>query len=92
MDTTTILNENLLKMNTQVVLDKDALSKSLVSLSPHLSPSDKLKMALQFECSHATIVRYLNGEVRDAELANKIEEQSKVFIADRIAEQSKAIA
>lgn len=79
-------------MNTQVVLDKDTLSKSLISLSPHLSPADKLKMALQFECSHATIVRYLNGEVRDTELANKIEEQSKAFIADRIAEQSKAIA
>lgn len=79
-------------MNTQVVLDKDALSKSLVSLSPHLSPSDKLKMALQFECSHATIVRYLNGEVRDVVLAEKIETMSKAFIADRIAEQSKAIA
>jgi len=78
--------------NPEIELNKERLSKSLVSLSSHLIPSDKLKMALEFGCSHATVVRYLNGEVRDTALATKLESMAKSFVIARITEQSKIVA
>ena len=61
----------------------DDISIRLIELAPQLDGRDRMKLGIQANRSYSTVIRYLNGEVKDLLAGEKILEVARKIIATK---------
>jgi predicted transcriptional regulator len=62
------------------VEQKEQIKNEFLTIAREVSEEDRLRAALEFGCSYATVSRYLRGEVSKERFAKKL----LVFLKNRI--------